>query len=158
VSGDGSGASAGGETDWALVAHDCLELLDSYQETDLESEREAELERQMEEALLNQDVCARALTETYDGQGGPVMARHLGRAIGIHALQAELALSSRFDEMAGYCAISRDLIHALEEDLTEIEESLPELAEPDLMAVLPLRQLTAQTLQLSLIDYAETCQ
>lgn len=140
-------------------ARDCMSLLDTYQETDLSTAGERELLRQMQEASLNEGVCHEALLATYEGPGGTVMAAHLARSIGLHALQAELALSERFDEMAGYCSILEDIVEVLRTDALEIDTYLREGRpnEEDLHQLLPLGELTLQTLQLSLLDYAESC-
>lgn len=142
------------------IARDCLELAESYRLTDVGTASEAELERQMREASLNDDLCARALQDSYRGPGGEVMAHHLARSMAIHSLYAELALAERFDEMAGYCEILEDLVALLREDLAELDgafERAEDLPEEDIRALLPLRELTVQSLQVCLLDFAQTC-
>lgn len=147
------------------VAVQCLHLLEEYGQTDLETASEAELQRQMDEALLNEDLCGQALREAYDGPGGTVMGSHLARGLSLHALKAELTLSERFDEMAGYCPILEDIIELLDEDVTEAAEALQasvdgerELAVADFNALVSLRDLSLQTLQVSLVDHQATCE
>ena len=145
----------------SAIARECLELAETYRQTDMRTVTEAELERQMDEASLNDDLCARALRENYRGPGGEVMANHLGRSMATHSLYAELTLSERFDEMAGYCEILEELIQLLQVDLTELGgafERAEELSEEDLRTLLPLRELTVQSLQICLLDYSETCE
>jgi hypothetical protein len=139
------------------IASDCLDLLATYQATDHTEIPEAELERQMAEAKLNEPLCSTMLEQTYRGRGGAIMAAHLGRTFGLHALEAELTLSMRFDEMAGYCEILEEIVHLLDHDLTEIDAGLPLAAPDDLSTLLSLRELTGQTLQVSIVDYAYSC-
>jgi hypothetical protein len=145
----------------AVIALDCLDLAQEYRLTDVSEASEAELARQMEEADLNDELCGRALRENYRGAGGAVMASHLARSLTIHSLRAELALSERFDEMAGYCEILAELTELLRADLNELLgafERPEELSERDLATLRPLTQLTIQSLEICALDYAETCE
>ena len=144
---------------WPSVARECLDLLESYERTDLDEASEEELQRQMQESEANQETCAEAFTRVYDGSGGTVMADHLARSLTLHALQAELALSARFDQMSGYCEILVELIEALRDDTEELDRFLREGDPPeeDLRHLGPLLELTVQSLQVSLLDYTETC-
>ena len=144
---------------WPSVARECLDLLESYERTDLEEASEDELLRQMQESAANQDTCAEAFTRTYRGSGGTVMANHLARSMTQHSLQTELALSVHYDEMAGYCDILVELIEALRDDTEELDSFMREGApsDEDMRHLGPLLELTVQSLQISMLDYAETC-
>ena len=144
---------------WPSIARECVELLGSYERTDLDQASEEELLRQLQESDANQETCAEAFTLTYDGAGGAVMADHLGRSMTLHSLQAELALSVRFDEGAGYCEILVELIEALRTDTEELDTFLREgdPSEEHARHLVPLLELTVQSLQISLLDYTETC-
>lgn len=139
------------------IAGQCIELLELYSETDLEQASERELEWQMEEALLNQDLCAEALRASYRGPGGQVMANHLSHALALHALYAELSLSARFDSMSNYCEILQDIIALIDVDLAEVDGALQDADDSDAPSLLALRELTLQALQISGFDFQETC-
>ncbi|MBN1944380.1 MAG: hypothetical protein JW797_01835 [Bradymonadales bacterium] len=145
--------------DYPQIALDCLDLLSSYREVNLETASEAELERQMEEALLNQEICEQAFRRSYDGPGGQVMGNHLARSLELHALRVELALSARFDRMAGYCGILEELVRLLRADLAEIAEAVgsSRTREQDRNTLLSLQELTVQSIQMLLLDYQESC-
>ncbi len=139
------------------VANECIELLELYSETDLEQASEGVLAWQLEEALLNQDLCAEAMRTSYRGPGGQVMANHLSHALAIHALYAELSLSARFDSMANYCEILRDIIELIDVDLAEVDSALQDADDSDVPSLLALRELTLQALQIAGFDFQETC-
>ncbi len=147
------------DTNWEALAAQCMELLDSYERTDLSEAGEAELSRQMQESAANVEVCDQAISIAYDGPGGSVMASHLGRGLALHSLQAELALSYRFDGLEGYCAILEELIEALSDEVRNLNEFIEsgEPTEEDLRHLGPLLELSVQSLQISLLDYADTC-
>lgn len=143
---------------WHEIAAECLDIIEIYQATNPETASEAELERQMAEADANRDVCRQAFQEAYHGPGGEVMGRHLSGSLVVHSLQAELALSQRFDEMEGYCAILEELIRSLADDVRELDEYLrDDPSDSDLRHLSPLFDLTVQTLQISMLDYGEAC-
>jgi hypothetical protein len=155
----------GADSAMAEVARQCLALLEEYGQASFETASEAELQRQMEEAALNQELCGRALLQAYDGPGGRVMAAHLARGLELHALKAELTLSERFDDLGGYCPILEDIIALLHRDVTEAAEELQaaidgrrRLEQADFQTLVSLRDLSVQTLQVSLVDYRTTCE
>ena len=141
------------------IARDCLDLIEGYRQTDYESASESELDRQMREASLNEPICARALLSLYPGSGGAIMAAHLTRSLAIHSLRAELALSSQYDEMAGYCAILEEIIQRFVTDIEEVGAYIEggEPSEEEVRQLMPLVELTIQSLEFSLLDYAEAC-
>ena len=147
--------------DLDAVASECMEILNIYQRTDLESVSENELVRQMQESAANEALCSEALTRAYQGPGGSTMAVHLGRTISLHSLHAELALSQRFDNLSGYCNILEDVIEHLVEDMGLLEERLRDFSSPDdndWQHLAPLYELSRQTLELSVIDRHLHCE
>lgn len=147
------------DVNWDALAAQCMELLNGYERTDLAEAGEAELSRQMQESAANVDVCSRAITAVYDGPGGQIMASHLAGGLALHSLQAELALSYRFDELEGYCAILEELIETLGQEVQELNEFIEsgEPNEEDVRHLGPLLELSVQSLQISLLDYTDTC-
>jgi hypothetical protein len=115
----------------------------------------------MEESSANEALCSEALTQAYQGPGGPTMAVHLGRTILLHSLHTELALSQRFDSLDGYCDILDDIIAHLVEDMASMEERLRNFSsrdEDDWQRLVPLFELSRQTLELSIIDRHLNCE
>jgi hypothetical protein len=145
----------------ARVAAECVSLLQEYSDVDMNRASQAELQRQLDEARLNEDLCSQALRAAYRGEGGAAMASHLARALSVHALQAQLTLSARFQEMAGYCDILAQLVNLLSDDLTELQQALtatPPLPQADAQALGALFELDRQSFEVSVVDYASTCQ
>jgi hypothetical protein len=145
--------------DLVAIARDCMELLAEYRETDYGQATEAELVRQMEESALNEPICSEALPAMFDSPAGAVMASHLGRSFRIHSLRAELALSTRFDELGGYCAILEELIERFRDDANEIGAFLETRSEIDdeTRPLVPLYELTLESIEVTALDWAEAC-
>ncbi|MCA9562790.1 MAG: hypothetical protein KC561_04830 [Myxococcales bacterium] len=146
-------------SDELTLARECLDRLENYQLTDLETVTEDVLVSQMNEAHDMKTDCEVALRNQYRGPGAEVMATHLGRSFEQHALRTELALSERFDEMAGYCGILRDIIGSLSRDFEEITEYVEsgQMDDEDARRLRSLAELTFQALQISILDFSESC-
>lgn len=159
TSGESQRSRPSPEADLVAIARDCIDLLAEYRETDYSEATEAELVRQMEESALNEPICSEALPAMYDSPAGAVMASHLGRSFRIHSLRAELALSARFDELGGYCAILEELIERFRDDANEIGAFLETRStiDDETRPLVPLYELTLESIEVTALDWAEAC-
>lgn len=137
----------------------CSTMLDNFDALDMETATEQELEAAMHLAGRSYERCKRQFEQNAKNKAELAFAAHRTAQIHVYELLFESALSRRFDAMAGYCVILRDILKVLASDLKNLETTADEVKlTPDEERRLgKLYQIDLQTVQVLGVQMRLTC-
>lgn len=137
----------------------CTTMLDNFDAFDMENATEQELESAMQLAHRSYERCKRQFDQNAKNGAERAFAAHRTAQIRVYELLFESVLSRRFDAMAGYCVILRDILKVLAADLKNLETTADEvkLTPDEERRLAKLYQIDLQTVQVLGVQMRLTC-
>ncbi len=128
----------------------CSSMIQDFHKIDADKATEEELEAAMSLAIDSYERCKRQFELAGKTKEDRAINGHRAEEIYLHSLYFESALSRRFDHMAGYCDILKDILKTLALDIQNMEEELATLkfSEQQQKRMRELQLLDMQSLEL----------
>lgn len=138
----------------------CTAMLEHFNEVNMETATEAELEAAMQLADRSYERCKRQFEIAANTKAEQAFAAHRIAQIHVYELLFESALSRRFDAMAGYCVILRDILKVLAMGLKHLETTAEEvkLSDDQRRQLIKVYEIDLQTVEILGVQMRIACE
>lgn len=137
----------------------CSAMLEQFDSFNTETASEEELVAAMKLADRSYERCSRQFEMAANTKAERAFAVHRTTEIHVYSLLFESALSRRFDGMAGYCVILRDILKVLALGLKHLETTADEikLSDDERRQLIKVYEIDLQTVEILGVQMRIAC-